>query len=484
MNPNRKAEIQRKLTMASVPKPPAGLAERIKADIPQHLTATNVERDRFTRSVAFNLRVAASILLLVGSLFVVMRVMRNEDAPATMALARSAEKKSVNPAVAADPPAASDVAMDELRVDITETTANAETPRRAVTQIAEAQPQEAVTAARQRVQGEREESTESRFETFMAETANVPAPEPAPVPRPAAPVPQPSAVIAGAPAVAASAPASAPVAQQQAAARDAASYGYSSLDLTKSAHAAELSLASGNEIFGISVNPEAFRNVKSTIENGARPAAEQVNVEALVNYFAGGVNDSKRNVRLDVEASRSPVEQHRYVLRLTVDTARATLVRGASAPPVATDAKVEINVDPRVVSKIHRLGGGDELMEKEPTLLANTSVTALFELDLSPTVAPWQRVATVTMTYTSVADGKRKSVEEKVFVREFRRQWSDATRRHRLASLGAVWATTLKGQAGAPEVARQAKELATEAPKDAKARELATLANASSEGGF
>ncbi|HEX9986827.1 MAG TPA: von Willebrand factor type A domain-containing protein [Thermoanaerobaculia bacterium] len=482
MNPNRKAEIQRKLTMASVPKPPAGLAERIKADIPQHLTATNVERDRFTRSVAFNLRVAASILLLVGSLFVVMRVMRNDDAPATMALARSAEKKSANPAVApaapaAAPSAAADVAMDELRVDITETAASASAPERAVTQLAEAQPQEVVTTARGRRQAERAESTESRFEALLTDNTNAPAPEPAPAAPPAAPVPPPTAG-AAAPAVAAS---SAPAAAREASSTTYIVDGVASANV---AFAADLPLGYAGEIFGISVNPEAFRNVKSTIEQGARPAAEQVNVEALMNYFAGGASDSKRNVRLDVEASRSPVEKHRYLLRLTVDTAKASLARGASAPPVATDAKVEINIDPRIVAKIHRLGGGDELMAKEPRLLANTSVTALFELDLFPTVAPWQRVATVTMTYTSVADGKRKSLDEKVIVRDFRRQWSDATRRHRLASLGAVWATTLKGQAGAPEVARQAKELATEAPKDAKARELATLANASSEGGF
>ena len=33
MNAKRRAELQRKLTLNAVPRPPAGLAERIKADI-------------------------------------------------------------------------------------------------------------------------------------------------------------------------------------------------------------------------------------------------------------------------------------------------------------------------------------------------------------------------------------------------------------------------------------------------------------------
>ena len=37
MSPNRKAELQRKLTLAPIPKPPAGLADRIKDEIPKKL---------------------------------------------------------------------------------------------------------------------------------------------------------------------------------------------------------------------------------------------------------------------------------------------------------------------------------------------------------------------------------------------------------------------------------------------------------------
>ena len=62
MNSKRRAELQRKLSMGAVPRPPADLSDRIKADIPQYLRTVE-DRDRFTGSVAFSMRVAASILI-------------------------------------------------------------------------------------------------------------------------------------------------------------------------------------------------------------------------------------------------------------------------------------------------------------------------------------------------------------------------------------------------------------------------------------
>src|SRR4029079_3657657 len=80
MSPNRKADLQRKLSMAPIPKPPAGLAERIKSDIPQHLLVdVRKERERLSRSVSFNLRVAASILLLVGSAYLALHILSREE---------------------------------------------------------------------------------------------------------------------------------------------------------------------------------------------------------------------------------------------------------------------------------------------------------------------------------------------------------------------------------------------------------------------
>src|ERR1043165_3428117 len=106
MSPNRKADLQRKLSMAPIPKPPAGLAERIKSDIPQHLLVdVRKERERLSRSITFNLRVAASILLLVGSAYLALHILSREEratmgkmnmeAPKNVVVAPKPDRKSV-----------------------------------------------------------------------------------------------------------------------------------------------------------------------------------------------------------------------------------------------------------------------------------------------------------------------------------------------------------------------------------------------------
>src|SRR6185503_10104033 len=81
MTSKRKADLQRRLTLARVPTPPDGLAQRIKADIPNTLeSGTRRDRERLSRSIVMNLRVAASIILLVGAAYVCLRLM----APAGM----------------------------------------------------------------------------------------------------------------------------------------------------------------------------------------------------------------------------------------------------------------------------------------------------------------------------------------------------------------------------------------------------------------
>ena len=80
MNANRKADLQRKLTLAPVPKPPAGLAERIKREIPKELRFNaEKERERLSKAVAFNLRVAASILILVSSAYLGLQLLSRLD---------------------------------------------------------------------------------------------------------------------------------------------------------------------------------------------------------------------------------------------------------------------------------------------------------------------------------------------------------------------------------------------------------------------
>ncbi len=80
MTAKRKAELQRKLALAPVPKPPIGLADRIKSDIPKNLSV-DAERMRFRQAIAFNVRVAASILLLVSSVYLALHLLTRKFGP-------------------------------------------------------------------------------------------------------------------------------------------------------------------------------------------------------------------------------------------------------------------------------------------------------------------------------------------------------------------------------------------------------------------
>ena len=96
MRPNRKADLQRKLSLAPVPKPPAGLADRIKRDIPKPLLIdAEKERVRLRQAVAFNIRVAASIILLVSSLYLALNLVSRKFSPERLKAASDSTPRPV-----------------------------------------------------------------------------------------------------------------------------------------------------------------------------------------------------------------------------------------------------------------------------------------------------------------------------------------------------------------------------------------------------
>jgi hypothetical protein len=491
MNSNRRADLQRKLSMGAVPRPPAGLAERIKNDIPDYLQA-EPERQRFSRSVAFSMRVAASILLLITSVFVTLNLIEPDQRPTVQSAGRvplapavmrtSAESKktavSANGATVSNGTQASDTAaVDEIRLEMTELAPESEaTPPSAppARQFAE--------EARGRIGGTRRVSEEASapapVQEAIAVTAEAPtvgeaardyAPEPSYAPSPVPP-PPPSAE-AAVPEMAPK-PASAPQARNE-----RASSGF----FMKNAIADGLDLEPRKNIFGVAVDASVFRRIKTSLENGERPAENTVDVEALVNYFAGApAKPPRRGVRLEVEASPAPVnaEGDHAVLRFTIDTPAAATEAGESTPPAARDASIKVNFNSEAVDSFKRVGDGDPIVS-ESVLLSNVSVTVLYELELRPRLKSTQRVATVSLHYVSLEDGKPRDIQRVILGRDLAGNWGSASRRHRLASLGAVWGQSLmKSSSPQPAVVRRAEELVTQNPKDPLARELAHAANA------
>jgi hypothetical protein len=487
MNSKRKADLQRKLSMASVPKPPAGLSDRIKRDIPEYL-GTQPERERFTKSVAFNLRVAASILLLVSSVYLCMQILNRtpttfnaqKDAPSMASAKASADN-------AADIPA--NIAPPEARERVIAPNVPPATPQRIANVIAPSAAVAERIALHREVDAEKKENQNRDADaagvvaTFSAPAAVsepvivVQAQAPAIAPA-AAPPPPPPAPVAVAEAEgrtdmarAGGAPVSASIAPMAKTSQRS--------EIVRSAQAADLNLAARKDVFGFSVNPTAFEQVKSAIERGEHPS--NVDVEALINYFAGSAKRAPREVSLDVEGSPAPVSNgdRTVLVRYTVDTARADIAPHGSIPPIATDASVEIEFDPRAVASYRLIGGGRETNVAEATLLKNTSVTAVYAVKLQENVNARTPLATVTLRYKSVSGARVKPWTRTLRVGDVTRAWATATRRHRLASLGAVWGETLKSSTSGTDVARRAEELSKQEPADERARELATLANAS-----
>ena len=456
MNQKRKAQLQRKLSMTSVPKPPAGLSERLKADIPENLMSIERDRARLSRSTLFSMRVAASIILLVTSVYVALHMVshtdtRIESAPPTMIAARK---------TAAAPPAEVTISLADNRKDINSGRVDE------VDQVAtrEARNEPAPADARHKLSKEKKETGNVVAQVAEAAPATSPAPPPQPVAVADAPVSRESRAVDAA---AKSAEAITVVAA-------APAVGSSNVQ-----RVAGYDLASPREVFGLSIDPTAFDRVRQTIERGDRPATGSVDVAALVNYFAGGERAPRRDVRLDVEASRAPLATDNTALvRFTIDTPREAVAPGASVSAAATNADLEIVLNNSAVLT-HRLIGAEEL-KSQSTLLKNVSVTGLMDLRLKPGVAPRTTIATLTLRYRSAAGGTSHEIVRDVRASDVTRTWASATRRHRLATLGAVWSESLNGGPGGSDVAQTAERLATEKPEDARAQELAAAATASS----
>ena len=440
------------------------------------------DRERLSRSTAFSMRVAASILLLISSVYLALQLMT-----------RSEPKR---PGLASAP------AMDRLQVPASTAMAPAAAPQAEVTITFADKKKETLAAKTEAVLADNRKRISRKTRSRGATNSNVALESKSGVtgsrpggvavadaaPVPAAPVAAPPPPPARAAAAAENPPAEGQSAQPALRAegkvrapstKEAVAVTGLAPAMAGRANAAELSFASPRAVFGLSIDPNAFDRVKHDIEKGARPAAGSVDVAALVNYFAGPARPPRRDVRLDVEASRAPLAANNTAsLRFTIDTPREIAAPGASLPPVATDAELEIWLNSQAV-EWHRLVGARELTA-QATLVKNLSVTGIVDMKLKPGVPPGTTIATLTLRYRSVEDGEKHTLTRTVHAADVARTWASATRRHRLATLGAVWSETLNAGTTEGDVARTAEKLATEAPGDERAQDLAEVASASS----
>ncbi|MCU1227960.1 MAG: hypothetical protein JWO97_844, partial [Acidobacteria bacterium] len=316
MSPNRKADLQRKLVLASVPKPPAGLADRIKREIPKQLTFdAEKERRRFSQSVNFNLRVAASILLMISSVYLCIellsrRVQENAAMDRAEKILNSPEAtSSMTPvAKAAPPPATRSI----------EPAFGYSASKKAVVVVADAKKELDTESGTLRT---RNQNAMSNAGTFVEERPDA-RPEPAPMPAAAAPPP---------PAAAPRAVAEKITVTAQAPAVDALADAAASTDFIREAKAADLALGMPSSLFGIDIAERQLAKDNSTAN--------------LVERFAAPATRPSRGVRLEAEAAPSPADATKQFVRVSIDLPPAELQDPAASPPIASDATLPVDFD-------------------------------------------------------------------------------------------------------------------------------------------
>jgi len=472
MTRNRKAELQRKLSMAPVTKPPAGLLDRLKADIPDNLMSVEPDRTRLSRSMSFTLRIAASVLILVTSAFLGMKFLsRGELSQDDLA----SERRSRLDAPVISSPVA-EVAIENAPAASNQ---SVEAP-----ELKQAAPKESMLLDRVDPARKRQAVASAREETEATSAASVANDAFAGDVRGAV-----DTTVAQAPpsaGIAAPAAVAAPLEKQADAVADAAAATSESVPgrrnstvMAVSRPAAKALSTTPRTLFGLSIDPHEFGRLKRLIESGEKPAAASVNINALVNHFSGQSSPRRMDVQLQIEGSRAPLPPQGMVIRYTIDTAARDTSVG-STPMIGSAAVLDITLNPKVVESHRVLADGASLRSSEQTLAANVSATGLVEIRLKPGVSDRQNVATIRLKYRSFQSGDQVTLSDSIDVRELRRSWLDASRRHRLATLGAVWGESLNGPPPAKDVARKAEELATEEPGDAQAKDLAAAATASS----
>ena len=399
MTRNRKAELQRKLAMAPVAKPPDGLADRIKSEIPPNLRfEPERERAHLRQSVAFNMRIAASIVLLVSSLYFALHLFSHSDSmtntkPATMMEERKAtpslpqatvtlpntppqpgsarmQARADQPALPDSPPGRlssaklKDVASEDKREEAAGMTGGA--PAYADEVQEPAAPKERITVASKAMPAPAAESgilAPERTEQFSA-TA-----------RAAAAIAQPP-------------PPPAPV-----------------LARKRDTDAAPV---------------RNFDALEEAIDRGEAP--RNVDLGAIVRHFTAPKNPPS-DLSVELEASATPLDATKWLLRVSVDA------------PYSTSTEIGLTFGDAVAA--HRALTGAPAPNE----------TALYEIEFTPNADADQTIASV----------RAAGVERVIHVRDLRR-WNVASPRMKRASLAAAWARTLQSRTGAAAVVAKARE--------------------------
>ena len=462
MRPNRKADLQRKLTLAAIPTPPAGLAQRIKTDIPKHFPDSTAERKRLGSAVAFNMRVAASILLLVGSLFVALYILNRAylDEDQHMRDFSHSLESNKAPSAAASPVPKLPQSASKVVTSTEEPPATVAPPepkgRRAENEIAETKTKKGerqLAFADTRRDREKDEAAngqakelanldKKRDDFGRAFPAASPVPVPAPPPYPPATTEESAkAVVAQAPAV-------------------SGGWNADGVNVTSTTTRAAPQKATSESAARKSAPAGSVQSAQASDLAVARPQMKKIpndRVTPLVQRFAGPMERPRHGVRLEADAAPSPLDSTKGVLRISIDTAANPGGPGATPAPVAADARIEIEINSKAVES-HR-AVTSEPSTGDGTLDEGLSTTAVYEFRLAPNVSGKTVLATVRLHFSSMPDGGQQTLERTVRVNGMATSWDAASQRTKNASLAAAFAETRARGGDTSAIAEKARAI-------------------------
>lgn len=427
MTHNRKAELQRKLGMAPLPTPPPGLAQRIKDEIPSDLLLNvEKERDGLRRSVSFDVRIAASILLLISAAFAGLHLLsRSQTTLTTSSRAKAGETQIAEgrpapsaqaaplPIAAADneprifpsalPPAhkmARRVKEEEGapalagRIKASEPTVWIAASRKTATSAQSAGGSTAPPAEALTVLKETPLSPTETANAALDAVAKSPVQQGSRAPQMADAAPH--------------APAMASAAAPSRAERSTASKSLRRQDLQ----------------FGTPV--ASFAQAEESLRSGRN--LDSSKATALIEHFAAPTDLPASSLRLEAEAIVLPsVEPDTLFLRVSID--------GPAGQETAFDLRLSIEPS-RDLSDPSKSSETERSPLVEPEFLPAASMTRVDLIHLRPGLLETKPVASVRLRYRD-AGGREQSLERRILPTDVT-EWKNASSRGRAATLAAA----------------------------------------------
>jgi hypothetical protein len=469
-------DIARELAESESFEPPAGLLEKIKAEIPQEIRVGTAVPGTVSRSFVPRQRwlIAASLIMGVGAGIVGLRTWQSREAENLRVEAHVAAPQSA--AVKAPPPPAPAAPAPPL-LQVDKLLGGA--PAAKLAEVPEAPapaPPKPEPAERQDLASLGYVSDDKQRMQQPAQPVEVPQSVNAPsAARAASPPPVKEAegrvengTVGGAPA---SVESQAP--RQKAEDRSLLSQMQplkkEKDQETRRDFAARFELTGSNPFvdatthpistFGLGVDTASYAEARRVLMEGRLPDPASVRVEEWLSAFAGydGPAPVHGDFAIRAEGSPSPFSQgpEYRLLRFNIKARQGTILR---------DAKARVEFNSVVVVRYRLLGA------------------ALYEIELRKNTPHWEQpVATLHLRYKVPGGASTTETFRRVGFQDFLPAWEQATPALRLATLVAELAEILKGspsakQADLGDVALRIQEVARQFPGDEKVAELADLA--------